>query len=161
VNPLGPLRLYAFLLSLAVTASVVLSDALAAAPAPAGYRAKLDALCRSYTPKLESLDRRMTRAARANEYPVAVDALRRRLMLVLAEDARIAKVPVPDEMRAQVRPLLVLLRTADVHMRRALGKAGAGNDLEFFGEITKLDQVDSKIGKRFDRLGVSECAKHR
>jgi hypothetical protein len=133
---------------LSITASA------AAVEAPTAYRAKVNLICRAYTPQLGRLNRRMKRAALAKNYGAALDALRRSLKLTLAEDSRIKRVHSPEPFRPRILPTLKLITQRDGHIGRAL-RAHTG--IEFLGEITKLDQLDARLARRFDQLGLVEC----
>jgi hypothetical protein len=88
-------------------------------------------------------------------------ALGRGLAFNLAEDADIERVPVPVAMRAQMVPILRLLRTLDRRARLALRSATKGDGRGFMAEVNEVDRIVSTLNKRLDRAGLLDCGSNQ
>src|SRR3954465_1835587 len=99
----------------------------AAAATPAAYRAQLNRICRSYTPKLKADQQTMQAALKANHTKVFGAALADLMRRTLEQDAKIRRTPVPTALRARMRPILELFRTSDIHIRLAADHGSKGN----------------------------------
>jgi hypothetical protein len=133
----------------------------AAAPTPSTYRAQLNRLCRSYTPKLRRDAQDMRRALKVNDAADFGLALAHMMRLTLAQDAAIARTPVPAAMRAQMTPILRLFRMADVHIRRAAKFGTAGNVRGVLKELQDTSKLTPELNRRLDRAGLRDCGSNQ
>jgi len=151
-----------------VYAAVVLTVALgivapsaASAQTPAGYRAQLNGLCRSYTPKFRADQKAIQRATKAQDWKAFGYALGHYLTLALAQDRQIESTTVPSALRTQMTPILRLLRTVDGHARLALRKAAMGDSRGMIAELTTISQLARPLDGRLDRAGLRDCGSNQ
>jgi len=147
--------------AIAAVAVLVPAAAAAATPSPAAYRARVNALCRGYTPGLGQAKASLSKAQKANDAHGVGLALGRLLALGLAEDAKIESTPVPSAMRAQMAPILSRLKTIDVHARAAVSKAAAGDVNGLSAELTAIGRLGSGLNKRIDAAGLRDCGSNQ
>ena len=139
----------------------VVAPSAASAQTPAGYRAQLNGLCRSYTPKFRADRKAMQTATKAKDWKAFGYALGHYLALALAQDRRIESTPVPSAMRTQMTPILRLLRTADGHARLALHKAATGDGPGMIAELDKISKLAQPLDGRLDRAGLRDCGSNQ
>ena len=129
----------------------------ASAQTPAGYRAQLNGLCRSYTPKFRADQKAMQNATRAKDWKAFGYALGHYLALALAQDRQMERTPVPSAMRAQMTPIQRLLRVADGHARLALHKGAMGDIRGMVAELDKISKLAQPLNGLLDRAGLRDC----
>ena len=139
----------------------LVAPSAASAQTPAGYRAQLNGLCRSYTPKFRADHKAMQKATKAKEWKAFGYALGHYLALALAQDRQIESAPVPSAMRTQMTPILRLLRTADGHARLALRKGAMGDGRGMVAELDKISKLAQPLNGRFDRAGLRDCGSNQ
>lgn len=148
--------------TLTVALGVMAAPAEASAPTPASYRAHVNSVCRSYTPGFKRLEKQMNAAREANNGVALGRALGMSLVLQLAEDRRIETAPFPAEIRAQIAPIVRLLKTEDRHIRLALMHATRGEPSLMFAEMRRVSQVDGgRLNQRLDRAGLRDCGSNQ
>ena len=147
--------------AVAAAAGLVLAAGAAAATSPDAYRAQVNALCRSYTPSLRKAEAALSKAQKANDGRALGVAIGQLLGLGLAEDAKIEGTPVPAAMRAQMTPILSLLKVVDGHARLAIARAAAGDANGLSAELTKIGQVGATLNKRLDAAGLRDCGSNQ
>jgi hypothetical protein len=135
--------------------------ASAAAATPAAYKASLNGLCRSYTPKFKLLETRMTRAVRAKDAHAYGLYLGAYLALGLQQDVRIERTPVPAALRALMSPILRTLRAADTHLRGAIAAARRGDDKGISLELTRAAKVAAPLNRMLDAAGLRDCGSNQ
>jgi hypothetical protein len=150
-----------YVTALVIAALALGSQSAAAAPSPASYRAQLNRLCRSYTPKLKRDAEKMRQALTAKQPREFGLALAHSIRLTLAQDAAIEKAPVPVAMRAQMKPILRLFRTADGHLRRAAQFGSKGNVRGVLGELQQIAKLSPPLNRRLDRAGLRDCGSNQ
>jgi hypothetical protein len=151
-----------FSVVLLIVAGLALSaQAAAAAPTPASYRAQLNRLCRSYTPKLKADAQTLRAALKANHAAVFGSALADLMRLTLEQDGKIRRTPVPTALRTQMKPILGLFRTADVHVRRAAAYGSQGNVRGVLGELQQVARITPALNRRLDRAGLRDCGSNQ
>jgi hypothetical protein len=135
----------------------------AAAPAltPAGYRAQLNRVCRSYTPKLKKLETAMAAAQKANNPRAFGVYLGLSLALVLEQDGRIERTPVPTAMRVEMAPILRQLKLADSHARLAVTDAVHGDSKGMIAELTKIAHLAPSLNRGLDHAGLRDCGSNQ
>jgi hypothetical protein len=146
---------------LVIAALVLAAPVAAAAPSPSSYRAQLNRLCRSYTPKLKRDAQKMREALKANDANAFGVALAHMIRLTLAQDAAIVQTPVPAAMRAQMKPILGLFRAADVHLRRAAKFGSTGNVRGVLAELQRTSKLTPELNRRLDRAGLRDCGSNQ
>ena len=145
-----------------VAALQAVASAAAAPPAtPAAYRAQLNSMCRSYTPRFHALQADMQKALRAKDGLTFGDALGEFLVLALAQDGRIRRAPVPAGMRKQMTPVLRSLGVIDVHARLAIAKAGKRDSQGLFAELDTIGRLSTPLNKLLDRAGLHDCGSNQ
>jgi len=147
-------------LSLAVIAVValgVVAPTAALAQSPSAYRAQLNRRCRTFTPKFKQVEANLKKAVSTKDPRLLASALGQGLALNLKQDAYIERLPVPAAMRAQMVPILRLLRTVDRHARLALLDANAQNVQAFKTEVRAIDRALPVLNGRLDRAGLRDC----
>jgi hypothetical protein len=139
------------------TALVAAAAATAAAANFAQYRAQVNGICRSYTPKFKKLEADMAGAKRAGDARRYAYDFGTILGLTLAQGLRIEKTPVPADGRARMAPTLRLLHASDAQLRRAIQAATAGDQNGFRTQLTKLAKVSAPLNHSFDSVGLQDC----
>ena len=150
-----------FVALLVVLVLALAAQAAAAAPTPASYRAQLNRLCRSYTPKLKRDERDLREALKVHDAADFGLALAHMMRLTLAQDAKIERTPVPVSMRAQMQPILRLFRTMDVHVRRAAKFGTSGNVQGVLKELQATAKLTPELNRRLDRAGLRDCGSNQ
>jgi hypothetical protein len=139
--------------------------ALTAAPAPAAtpaaYRTQLNALCRSYTPKLKRLETKLAAALKANEPRAYGVYLGQALVLAIDEDVRIERTPVPAALRTRMAPIVRQLKLADGAARRALADAVRGDSQGMVAELRTIANLSPSLNTRLDRAGLRDCGSNQ
>jgi hypothetical protein len=157
-------RLLMGILALSIAVSVALVGAetsSATGSNAAGYRAQVNAICRSYTPKFRQLLSDMASAKRAGDnhryaYDIGVA-----FALTLKQGLRVEKAPVPVDAQRQMAATLRLLHAVDLQLRRTLAAAVNGNAQAFAAESAKLGTVAAPLNRRFDAVGLRDCGSNQ
>jgi hypothetical protein len=143
----------------ALVALLVATAATAATPAQ--YRAKVNGICRTYTPTFKKLEATMATAKKANDLRAYGVALAKLLILGLIQDARLEKEPVPAALRAQMNPILTRFKKIDVHVRAALVDARAGNSKGWIAELKTASTVGAGLNAKLDAAGLRDCGSNQ
>jgi len=151
---------YSVALILAAAIGVATPSA-SSAQTPSAYRGKLNAVCRSYTPRFRADWKKMAKAAKAKDYQAYGYTLGHALLLMLKEDAAIERTPVPAPMRTQMAPILRLLMMADRHAVLALTKARGGDNKGFIAEVDALTKMTGPLNKLLDGAGLRDCGSNQ
>jgi hypothetical protein len=127
----------------------------------ASYRAQVNALCRSYTPRFKQLEADMAAAKRAGDnarygYDAGVV-----LSLAFKEGLRVENTPAPVDARAQMAAPLRLLHTVDLQLRKVLAAAVAGDRQAFQAEAAKLATVARPLNHALDAVGLRDCGSNQ
>jgi hypothetical protein len=139
----------------------VFAAVASAAQSPAGYRARLNAMCRSNTVKLHAIKAEMTRAQQANDSRTIVFDFGELLGVGLREDATIEAAPVPSQLRTEMAPAQRLLKAADAIVRRALHDLAAGDGTGALAELKKLSPMEPPINRYLDAAGLRDCGSNQ
>ena len=139
----------------------LVATAAASAATPAQYRAHLNAVCRSYTPKVKRLDATITKAQQEKNAKAYSAALGRYLALGLAEDHVLETTPVPAALRARMKPIIALLRAADVHVRAAIALAAAGDGKGTSAELSEVGNIGKTVNPLLDAAGLRDCGSNQ
>lgn len=148
------------LLALAVLVALCAAAGANAAPATE-YKAKINGICRTYTPKFKRLEATMRVAQGAKNLPAYGVAFGKLLVTDLAQDAAIEKVFVPVALRPQMTPILALVKKIDGYVRHALKNPGVSDPVGMTVELTKVNPFADKLNKRFDAAGIRACGSGR
>lgn len=138
----------------AVTATAAGSNAVA-------YRAQVNAICRSYTPRFHQLESDMTKAKSAGDVHRYAYDLGVVLALTLKQGLRVERTPVPADARARMTVPLRLLHAADLQLRRTLTVAVNGDSAGFVTEAAKLAKVAAPLNRSFDAAGLRDCGSNQ
>jgi len=144
-------------LFLTLVGALLAATAATAALTPTQYRAKVNAMCRSYTPKMKAQERAMTAAQKANkpqDYGVALGKL---LVYTLQEDAKLESTPVPTTLHAQLTPIITTLKKADAHIRAAIRAAANGDTNGLATQLKAAGTVASGLNAKLDAAGLRDC----
>ncbi len=147
--------------ALALAAALALVSASAAGANAAAYRAQVNAICRSYTPKLRTVAADMAAAQKAGDnkrwgYDVGYG-----LALALKEGLRVEHTPVPTDAKRQMVAPLRLLHTADVALQHALTAAVAGDTKTFTAEAAQVSKLSMPMNRAFDAVGLRDCGSNQ
>ena len=134
-------------LALLATFVALLAATAASAATPAQYKSKLNAICRSYTPKLHQIE------AETNPTQSLIDLLR----VGLKQDKAVEAQPVPASLRATMKPILTRLRKIDVQVNAGLKAAHAGNNKELLRRAGVIGNLSTPLNRWFDAAGLSDC----
>jgi hypothetical protein len=146
---------------LTIVAALVTAGTAAAALTPAQYRAKLNTVCRGYTPKMKRQESAMAAAQKAGKPQAYGVALGKLLVLALAEDLQIETTPVPAAMHAQMTPIITTLKKADVHIKAAIRYAVAGNAKGMAAQLSAAGDVAKGLNAKLDAAGLRDCGSNQ
>jgi hypothetical protein len=137
--------------------ALVATAAAAAALTPTQYRANLNAMCRTYTPKMKTQERAMTAAQKAGNGQAYGVALGKLLVYTLQEDAKIESTAVPAALRTQMAPIVTTLKKADFHIRAAIRAAVNGDAKGLAAQLKAAGTVASGLNAKLDAAGLRDC----
>ena len=144
-----------------VLVALLAASAATAATTPTQYRARVNAICRSYTPRLKALETTMTKAEKAKDSTALGVALGKFLVLGLAQDVQVEAQPVPTALRPQMTPILTLLKKIDGHIRAALRAAVAGNATGMSAQLTTVTTLAKPLNVKLDAAGLRDCGSNQ
>jgi hypothetical protein len=139
----------------ALTAAVLCSST--AVGAATTYQGKVNALCRSYTPRLTAAAAKMKQARAAGDIHTSAYYLGVVLGLSLAEGRKIEATPVPAALKSRMARPLHLLHTADTTLNTALERAVAGDAVGFQAAAATLDKLGPGLNASLDAAGLRDC----
>jgi hypothetical protein len=143
----------------AVIALLVASTATASTPAQ--YRAKVNSICRSYTPTLNKFEAEMTQSEKANNQQAYGIALGKLLVLGLVQDARIEKEPIPTALHAQMTPIITRYKKIDLHVRAALAAAQANDPKGMTTQLNVATTIAAGFNAKLDAAGLRDCGSNQ
>jgi ribosomal protein L17 len=144
-------------LILTIAAALIGAAAATAALTPTQYRAKLNAVCRGFTPKMKTQERAMTAAQKANNPQAYGQALGKLLLYTLQEDSKIESTAVPAAMRTQMTPIITTLKKADAHIRAAIQDAINNDPQGLAAQLKAAGAVASGLNTKLDAAGLRDC----
>lgn len=144
-------------LVLLTTVLALAAAAAATASTPEQYRANVNALCRSYTPKMRQLNAQMEKAQAANNAHAYGVALGKYLLLGLDQDLHVEAVPVPAALTPTMKPILARLKLVDAQVRTTLRVAGHVSDAQFAVQLKKLIALTGPLDAWYDAAGLRDC----
>jgi hypothetical protein len=148
-------------IALIAAAVALVAAAAASAATPAQYRTQVNALCRSYTPKMKVQEAAMTRAQKNNQAVAYGVALGKLLVLQLAEDRGIEAKPVPAALKTTMTPILTRLKKADALIHEALIAATNGDSATMLSDLRSLLTLGKPMNRLFDAAGLRDCGSNQ
>lgn len=145
----------------AAAASAGATAGLAAGTNAAAYRAQVNAICRSYTPKFTQIEDDMARARRAGDANRSAFDLGLALELTLKQGLRIEKTPVPADARPRMAAPLRLLHAVDLRLQSTLAAIARGDGTAYLAEAAKLVKVAAPLNRTFDGVGLRDCGSNQ
>ena len=140
------------------TLSAAMSTAASARPENAAlYRAHVNAICRSYTPRLKRVEAAASSARAAGDahrYAYDIGVL---VGISLAEGVRIEKTPVPSDAATRMARPLRLLHLVDAQLRRIVARALAGDLRGVLAQAAPLAKLQRPLNSSFDAVGLRDC----
>ncbi|HEX4526703.1 MAG TPA: hypothetical protein VH108_08195 [Gaiellaceae bacterium] len=154
-------RTLAALGTLAVLASAATTIATADTPTPTIYRAQLNAVCRSYTPRFKKYEAQIAAAQKAGNNHALGYVLGELLATALLQDSQLERAPVPPALESRLTPIIARLRQADLHIRLFLGASGRADAQTMGAEWTKLGKIGAPLNRMFDAAGLRDCGSNQ
>ena len=144
-----------------VLAALGSGAAPAASTGPTAYRAHVNAICRGYTPTFRQLKAQTIDAQKRNDGAAQARAIDQFLILLVAENGRIERTPVPASIKGQIAPILSLLKSFDSHIRRAAAQGAAGDVKGGQAEIQSALSLAAPLAKLYDGAGLRDCGSNQ
>ena len=143
---------------LAATALLVVAlSSIGDARGATTYQSRVNALCRSYTPRMQAAKMRMEKARAAGDLHTYAYNLGVLLGMSRAEGVKIEATPVPAALAARMARPLRLLHRGDSMLRIALDRAVAGDAAGFQAEATALAKLGPSMNTALDTVGLRDC----
>lgn len=142
---------------LAAAAVALLALGTSVASGATTYQSHVNAICRSYTPRLTAAAAQMQKARAAGDLHTSAYYLGVVLGLSLAEGRRVEATPVPASLKPRMARPLRLLHTADVTLQTVLDRAVAGDAAGFRAGAATLDKLGPGLNAAFDAVGLRDC----
>jgi hypothetical protein len=140
--------------ALAVPASAAHADR-------AAYVGRVNAICRSFTPKMQAAERTgkaAYAAGNAHRYAYELGIV---LGLSLTQADEVQRVPVPaDFARPMARPLMQLKKVAGAE-RTLLARALAGDEAGVLVASARLSAVGPPLNRELDAVGLRDCGSNQ
>ena len=125
------------------------------------YQSRVNALCRSYTPRLAAAEAQMKKARAAGDLHTSAYYLGVVMGLTLNEGRKVEATPVPASLELRMARPLRLLHTADSTLRAALERAVAGDVAGFQAAAVTLGKVGPQLNAAFDAAGLRDCGSNQ
>jgi hypothetical protein len=154
-------RRLAALVTFAVLASVATTIATAGTLTPTTYRAHLNAVCRSYTPKFKKYEAQLAATQQSGDARTWGYVLGELLGNALLQDSQIERALVPPALAPRMTAIIGRLRQADQHIRLFLGASGRADAQTMGAEWTKLGKIVSPLNRMFDTAGLRDCGSNQ
>jgi hypothetical protein len=149
------------LLVTALLVALLAAGAASAATTPTQYRAKVNGICRGYTPRLKALETAMTKAENAKDGLALGVALGKFLVYGLAQDLQVEAVTVPVALRARMAPILALMKRIDTHVRSALRRAVAKDGPGLSAQLNAISTLAKPLNAKLDAAGLRDCGSNQ
>jgi len=130
----------------------------ATAATPATYRAKVNGICRGYTPALKQFAKQIDQADAAKDYQTWGVAVNKFLTRELAQDKRIEAVSVPDSLQAKMKPILTRMTKIDSHARAALADQKTGKANAMVSELLTIGELETPLIRALVSVSLRDCA---
>ena len=125
------------------------------------YKAQVNAICRSNTPRFRQLEADMAAAKRAGDSHRYGYDIGFALSLTLKQGLRVESTPVPVDARAQMASPLRLLHTVDLQLHRVLATVASGDAQAFQAELATLGKISRPLNHSFDAVGLRDCGSNQ
>jgi len=142
---------------LAAAAFVLLALGTSTASGITTYQSRVNAICRSYTPRLTAAASQMKKARAAGDLHTSAYYLGVVLGLSLTEGLKVEATPVPASLKTRMARPLRLLHTADVTLHTVLERAVAGDAAGLQAGAATLDKLGPSLNAAFDAVGLRDC----
>jgi len=146
---------------LAAAALVLLALGTSTAAGATTYQSRVNALCRSYTPRLDAAAAKLKTARAAGDVHTSAYYLGVILGLALSEGQKIEATPVPASLKPRMARPLRLLHTADTTLHTALARAVAGDATGFQAAAVTLDRLGPGLNAALDAAGLRDCGSNQ
>jgi hypothetical protein len=133
----------------------------ASAATPVQYRAKLNAICRSFTPRLRDTQATMAAATVSRRTKRFESALRRYLLLSLRQNHQLEGIPVPASLQTQMKPLFTQMKKVDPHIRKALLHSRAGHVTATRSQLKTMSKIGQTLPGQLDAAGLLDCGSNQ
>ena len=147
--------------ALAALFALLAASVAAAATTPTQYRSAVNAMCRSYTPKMKAQENAMTAAKKANDGQAYGVALGKLLVLQLGEDSKFESAAIPAALRPTITPIVATFKKVDVHLRAAIVAAANGDGKGMVAQLTAAATAGSSLNKKLDAAGLRDCGSNQ
>jgi hypothetical protein len=148
-------------MKLAAAAFVLLALGTSTAAGATTYQSRVNALCRSYTPRLTAAASQMQKARAAGDLHTSAYYLGVVLGLSLAEGRKVEATPVPTALEPRMARPLRLLHTADTTLQTLLQRALAGDAAGFQAGAATLTKLGPGLNTAFDAVGLRDCGSNQ
>jgi hypothetical protein len=146
---------------LVAAAFVLLALGASTAAGSTTYQSRVNALCRSYTPRLSAAEAQMTKARAAGDLHTSAYYLGVVMGLTLTEGRRVEATPVPASLKPRMARPLRLLHSADTTLQTALQRAVAGDAAGFQAAAVTLGKIGPNLNAAFDAVGLRDCGSNQ
>jgi hypothetical protein len=146
---------------LVAAALAVLALGTSTAAGATTYQSRVNALCRSYTPRLTAAAAQMQKARAAGDAHTSAYYLGVVLGLSLSEGRKVEATPVPAALEPRMARMLRLLHSADTTLQTLLRRAVAGDAAGFQAGAATLDKLGPSLNAAFDAAGLRDCGSNQ
>ena len=147
--------------SAAACCVALLGVSAASATSPARFRAQLNALCRTYTPKFKAAETAITKAQSAEDPLAYYAGFGRFFSLVLTEDSSIEIAVPPAPLKAVMARSVGALKSADPVLRAGVHAAGVYDAKGVASTVKKMNAVGGSINRSLDAAGLRDCGSNQ
>jgi hypothetical protein len=144
------------LVAIGLAALGVGTVALGATPAQY-FRARLNAECKSYTPRFHTLEDEMASEQRGSRTRAYFVDLGRFFSLLLSEDTDIERADVPSTLALKAARIRTLLRGADEDLRSGLVASSEENAHRASVILARIGSLGPLVNEALDRAGLRAC----
>jgi hypothetical protein len=118
-------------------------------------------MCRSYTPELAELNKRLANTKEAYDGPVYFAEFHRFFSLMLAEDGAIERTTPPAVLAAPIARAIRILRKVDADLRVGEAAAVARNNTTAITMVVRLARLSDEINPVLDGAGLRDCGSNQ
>ena len=131
----------------------------AAAASPAGYKQRMNAICRSYTPSIHKLERDATLAQKRGDQHRWGRDIGLVIGIALLESDRLLRVPVPVALKSEMTTPLRLLRAANAAAKNVLDAPHTTRAV--FSALDRFDRLSTPVNRSLDAVGLRDCGSNQ
>lgn len=133
----------------------------AASVSPAKFRAELNALCRTYSPKFKAAETSITKAQSAEDPLAYYAGFGRFFSLVLTEDSSIEIAVPPVPLKAQMARSVAALKAVDPVLHAGVHSAGTYDAKGVASTVKKMNAAAGSINGSLDAAGLRDCGSNQ